>query len=107
MPQSGAVAETWLVGSQTPGWRAAGALVVLSGLVLDTEVVPVAPDQSNPSNEHIVYQAINVYVNFDPVVWSLPSYRAVHITWDPWMFPDPGPPPMPLIPVGIFNIKTL
>lgn len=23
------------------------------------------------------------------------------------MFPDPGPPPMPLTPVEIFNIKTL
>lgn len=66
------------MGSQTPGWRAAGALVVLSGLVLDTEVVPVAPGQSNPSNEHIVHQAINVYVNSDPVVWSFLSYSCTH-----------------------------
>lgn len=58
-------------------------LVVLSGLVLGKEVVPVAPGQSNPSNEHTVYQAINVYVISDSVVWSFLSYRAVHITWDP------------------------
>lgn len=31
----------------------------------------------------------------------------LHITWDPWTFPAPAPPAVPLTPVGIFNIKTL
>lgn len=53
MPQSGAAAETWLVGIQTLGWRAAGVRVVQSGLVLDMAVEPAALGPSNPSNENI------------------------------------------------------
>lgn len=34
------------------------------------------------------------------------SFRASQITWDPCAFPAPGPPPIPLTPVGIFNTKT-
>lgn len=53
MPRSGAAAETWLVGTQTPGWRAAGALAVPTGLVLGMVVEPAAQGQSNQCNENI------------------------------------------------------
>lgn len=42
------------MGTQTPGWRAAGAQVVPSGLVLGTVVEPAALSLSNPSNENII-----------------------------------------------------
>lgn len=52
MPPSGAPDEIWLVGTQTLGWRAAGALAVLAGRVLDTEV---EPDSPGPTTQVIVY----------------------------------------------------
>lgn len=51
MPQSGAVAETWQVGTQTLGWRAAGVPGVLSGHVLGAVVEPAALVPSNPSDD--------------------------------------------------------
>lgn len=51
MPQSGAAAETWLVGTQTLGWKAAGVQVVPFGPVLDTVVELAAQGPSNPSDE--------------------------------------------------------
>lgn len=41
------------MGTQTPGWRAAGALAVPTGLVLGMVVEPAAQGQSNQCNENI------------------------------------------------------
>lgn len=54
MPPSGAAAETWLEGTQTTGWRAVGAQVVPSGLVLGTVVEPAAQGPPNPSRQNMI-----------------------------------------------------
>lgn len=61
MPQSGAAAETWLVGTQTLDWKAGGPLAVLAGHVLGTLVEPAAPSPSNPSNENMIRHIIFLF----------------------------------------------